>query len=420
MTAVAELVSGLDAELVRLGYQPSTLKWYRGCWRRLERWFESRGVTEFSLDVAMAWVDEACGGFFEKEQAGTLKATEVYLFRVAAMLDDFAVHGAVLRRYSRSVSKLDAGQVDVLARFRVWLRADGCAVSTVRAYGTVAGEFLAFTGPRGGLAGVDGGVIGAFVVTLAGYQAKTVEHKLCAVRSLLRFAIGEGLVEEGVLDTVPSVRSVKQARVPSVWDPAEVAKVLEAIDRANPSGKRDYAIVLLICRLGLRAVDVKRLEFADLDWPGNRISVVQAKTGRRVVLPLLKDVGWAIIDYVRDGRPQSDCPQVFLRHSAPIGPFSDQDHLHQILVKHARAARVPLGEQRRHGMHSLRHTLATRLMEDGTPVERIADILGHQSVESTGVYLKSSLRLLAKCALDPDAPASQPSTSQASPSEVSR
>ena len=93
---------------------------------------------------------------------------------------------------------------------------------------------------------------------------------------------------------------------------------------------------------------------------------------------------------------------MFLRHTAPIGPFSDQDHLHQILVKHARVARVSLSEQRRHGMHSLRHTLATRLMEDGTPVEQIADILGHQSVESTGVYLKSSLGLLARCALDPD------------------
>ena len=412
MTAVSELVSALDAELVRLGYKPSTMVWYRGCWRRLERWFASRGVQEFSLDVAMAWVDEACGGFFEKEQAGTLKATDVYFFRVTAMLDDFAVHGSVLRRYSRSVGKLDAEQVDVLARFRAWLRADGCAVSTVRAYGTVAGEFLAFTGTRGGLGGLDGGVIGAFVQTLAGYQAKTVEHKLCAVRSLLRFAAADGLTDRGVLDTVPAVRSVRQARIPSVWDPADVAKVLEAIDRANPSGKRDYAIVLLICRLGLRAVDVKRLEFADLDWPGNQISVVQAKTGRRVDLPLLKDVGWATIDYVRDGRPSSDCPQVFLRHTAPIGPFSDQDHLHQILVKHARAAHVPLGEQRRHGMHSLRHTLATRLMEDGTPVERIADILGHQSVESTGVYLKSSLRLLAQCALDPDA--------QASASEASR
>ena len=188
MAAVSELVSALDAELVRLGYKPSTLVWYRGCWRRLERYFASRGAQEFSLDVAMAWVDEACGGFFEKEQAGDAEATDVYVFRVAAMLDDFAVHGAVLRRYSRSVSKLSAEQADVLAGFQAWLRADGCAVSTVRAYGTVAGEFLAFTASRGGLAGLDGAVIGAFVATLAGYQSKTVEHKLCAVRSLLRFA----------------------------------------------------------------------------------------------------------------------------------------------------------------------------------------------------------------------------------------
>ena len=404
--AVCELVSALDGELVRLGYKPSTMKWYRGYWRRLERYFASRGVREFSLDVAMAWVDEACGGFFEKEQAGTLKQTDVYVFRVAAMLDDFVIHGSVLRRYSRTVSKLSAGQAEILARFQAWLREGRCAVSTVRAYGTVAGEFLAFIGARGGLGALDGGVIGAFVQTLAGYQPKTVEHKLCAVRSLLRFAASEGLTCEAVLATVPAAKSSRQARVPSVWHPGDVTKVLEAIDRGNPSGKRDYAIVLLIARLGLRGVDVRRLRFSDLDWAGNRVSVVQAKTGRRVWLPLLKDVGWAIIDYARDGRPQSDCSEVFLRHTAPIVPFSDQDHLHQILVKHARAARVALGEERRHGMHALRHTLATRLMEDGTPVEQIADILGHQSVESTGVYLKSSLSLLAQCALDPDAPVS--------------
>jgi len=256
----------LDAELVRLGYQPSTLRWYRGYWRRLERWFAAQNVREFSLDVAMAWVDEVCGGFFEKEQAGTLKQTDVYVFRVAAMLDDFAVHGSVLRRYSRSVSKLNAEQADVLAGFGAWLGAAGCAVSTVRAYGTVAGELLAFTASRGGLAALDGAVIGAFVQTLAGYQPKTVEHKLCAVRSLLRFAATDGLVDEAVLTTVPAVKSVRQARVPSVWEAGEVAKILEAIDRANPSGKRDYAIVLLICRLGLRAVDANG--FSSLIWTG--------------------------------------------------------------------------------------------------------------------------------------------------------
>ena len=390
---------------MRLGYKASTMVWYRGCWRRLERYFESSGVEEFSLDVVMAWVDEACGGFFAKEQAGTLKPTDVYLFRVAQMLGDFAVHGAVLRRYSRTVGKLAADQADTLGRFQTWLQAGDCAASTVRAYGTVAGEFLAFTSKRGTLTSLDARTIDAFVATLAGYQAKTVEHKLCAVRSFLRFAGSAGLVDEAVLGLVPAAKSTRQARIPSVWDPAEVTKILGAVDRANPSGKRDYAIILAITRLGLRCIDVKRLRFGDLDWPGNRLSVVQAKTGHRVQLPLLKDVGWAIIDYIRSGRPRCDCPEVFIRHTAPIGPFSDQDHLHQILVKYARAAHVPLGEKRRHGMHSLRHTLATRLLEGGTPIEQIADILGHQSVAATGVYLKSSLALLAKCALDPDAAA---------------
>jgi integrase len=84
-----------------------------------------------------------------------------------------------------------------------------------------------------------------------------------------------------------------------------------------------------------------------------------------VQLPLLKEVGWAVIDYIRHGRPDCDCPQVFVRHLAPFGPFSDQDHLHQILVKHARVAHMRVSDERRHGMHSLRHTLAARLKMSG-------------------------------------------------------
>ena len=407
MVALPVLVSGLEAEMMRLGYKESPMAWYHGAWRRLQRYFSARGVEEFSLDVAMEWVDEACGGFFAKEQAGTLKQTEIYLFRVAQMLADYEAHGAVLRRYSRTVSKLSAGDADVVARFQSWLRAAERSTSTVRAYGTAVAEFAGFAGTRGGLACCDAAMVGAFVATLAGYQAKTVEQKLCALRSFLRFAAETGLACAATADAVPAVPSRRQSRVPSVWDRGDVARILDAVDRGNPCGKRDYAIILLAARLGMRSIDVKRLEFCDFDWPGNRLSVAQAKTGRRVQLPLLKDVGWAVIDYVRAGRPVSDCPQVFLRHAAPVGPFSEQDHLHQILVKYARAAHVPLGEEKRHGMHSLRHTLATRLMEDGTPVEQIAGILGHQSVQSTGVYLKSSLGLLSRCALDPDEPGRQ-------------
>jgi site-specific recombinase XerD len=408
MVALCALVSGLDAELVRLGCKDSTMVWYRGCWRRLRKYFAARGVEEFSLDMAMAWVDAACG-LFGKEQSGTLKPDDIYLFRVAQMLGEYAAHGAVLRRYSRSVSELSGDGAGAVARFQASLRAADRAVSTVRTYGTVAGEFVAFTGTRGGLACCDAATIGAFVATLAGYQVKTVEQKLGALRSFPRFASADGLVDAACLDAVPAARSIRQARISSVRDPGEVARIVEAIDRDNPCGKRDYAIILLITRLGLRGVDVRRLEFADFDWPGSRLFVTQAKTGHRVQLPVLEEVGWAVIDYIRPGRPACDCPQVFVRHLAPIGPFSDQDHLHQILVKHARVAHVPVSEKRRHGMRWLRHALATRLMEGGTPAEQIAGIFGHQSVQSTGACPKSSLGLLARCALDPDAPACEAS-----------
>ena len=276
MVALCALVSGLDAELARLGYKDSTMVWYRGCWRRMQKYFAVRGIEEFSLDVAMAWVDAACG-FFGKEQSATLKPNDIYLFRVAQMLGEYAAHGAVLRRYSRSVSKLSGDGAKAVARFQASLRAADRAVSTVRTYGTVAGEFVAFTGTHGGLACCDAATIGAFVATLAGYQAKTVEQKLGALRSFLRFASADGLVDAACLDAVPAARSIRQARIPSVWNPGEVARIVEAIDRDNPCGKRDYAIILLITRLGLRGVDVRRLEFADFDWPGNRLFVTQAK-----------------------------------------------------------------------------------------------------------------------------------------------
>src|SRR6516162_695953 len=208
MVAVCALVSGLDAELVRLGYKDSTMVWYRGCWRRLQEYFAARGVGEFSLDVAMAWVDAACG-FFGKEQSGTLKPNGIYLFGVAQMLGEYAAHGAVLRRYSRSVSKLSGAGAEAVTRFQASLRAADRAVSTVRTYGTVAGEFVAFTGTRGGLACCDAATIGAFVATLAGYQAKTVEQKLCAVRSFLRFASEVGLADVPA-EAVPAVPSRKQ------------------------------------------------------------------------------------------------------------------------------------------------------------------------------------------------------------------
>ncbi|QSO48603.1 tyrosine-type recombinase/integrase [Alicyclobacillus mengziensis] len=118
-------------------------------------------------------------------------------------------------------------------------------------------------------------------------------------------------------------------------------------------------------------------------------------------LPLTTEVGWAVIDYLRYGRPKIDSPYVFLKHMAPFGPFSEGDHLNQLIKRYMELAHLPTLKKRR-GMHSLRHTMASVLLEKDTPLSTISDILGHVDTDSTAVYLKVDVNKLRDCSLDID------------------
>lgn len=320
------------------------------------------------------------------------------------MMGDFQQHGAVLRRYMRSLSRINGTfNQDCLEKFSSYCESNEYAVSTQKSYRRTAENFLCFLEARQiPLATLNADILTDFIKTLMGYSYKMVEFVLCGTRAFLRFLYSDGLISADWSCGLPSMQVRKQIWIPSVWKHDDLMKILSAIDRGNPSGKRDYAIILLVARLGLRSIDVKRLTFENFNWNENYLEFLQSKTQKPLRLPLLKDVGWAVIDYLQNGRPVSDSPYVFLRHLAPIAPFSDEDHLHQMIVKYMRRAKIPVSPKKKVGMHSLRHTLATALMEQHTEIERIADILGHQDVASTTVYLKSSLGLLRECALDPE------------------
>ena len=400
---IKELIKRLELELIRMGYKESTLKYYRDNWKRLIEHFESLGESCFSEVIAMDYVDQKCN-FFEKEKAGVLTQSNVYLFRVVRMIGDFARHGTVLRRYHRSLSRINSPKnQEVLVKFKHHCKISDYAISTCNSYTRTAENFLSYIEAHNitldTLKNVD---LGEFVKTLLGYSYKMVEFVLCGTRAFLKFLYNENIVSEDFSNALPKIQSRKQTRIPSVWDKDDLAKLINAIDRGNPSGKRDYAIILLVTRLGLRSIDVKRLTFSNFNWNENYFEFSQSKTSRPIRLPLLKDVGWAIIDYIKNGRPISDSPYVFLRHLAPIEPFSDADHLHQMIVKYMRLAKLPISSKKKVGMHSLRHTLATTLMENNTSIDDIASILGQQSTESTPIYLKSSLKLLRECALNPE------------------
>ena len=194
------------------------------------------------------------------------------------------------------------------------------------------------------------------------------------------------------------IQARKQTRIPSVWTANELKKMIDAIDRGNPKGKRDYAIILLACRLGMRCGYIKHLKLEDFHWEEKKVVFIQSKTRSPLSLPLVPEVGWAVIDYLKYGRPKINSPFVFLKLKAPYGPFSEDDHLNQLIKRYMELAHLPTLKKRR-GMHSLRHTMASMLLEKDTPLSTISDILGHTDTDSTAVYLKVDITKLRECAL---------------------
>jgi integrase len=178
--------------------------------------------------------------------------------------------------------------------------------------------------------------------------------------------------------------------------------MLGAVDRASPVGKRDYAILVLAGRLGLRAGDIRSLRLDDLDWDQAVITIQQSKTGKLLELPLIDEVATGLIEYLRYGRPATDHRQVFVRFKAPFEPFVNRNNFYPIITKYRRLAGVKLEPGSRSGLHSLRHSLATAMLADGVPIEEISPILGHASLDTTRIYTRVDIAALRSAALNPD------------------
>jgi len=397
-----ELTKRLEKELYHLHYTEASVMHYHRMWRRIATFFEQEGIDHFTEEAGMRFLDEQFN-YFELEKAGKLTQSLINVFRVIRMLGDFQLHGSILRRYYKQKELLQTNALKKLWQsYQNHCQQKEYSRVTRNHYRKISEKFLSFLESQGIRQSTDivAKHISDYINTLLGYSYKTVELQLCGLRSFLRYLHENSLHPKELAKAIPAIKARKQNRIPSVWTQENVVKLLDAIDRGNPAGKRDYAIILLVTRLGLCTIDIKHLKLNNLKWQNNRIEFIQSKTAAVLNLPLLPDVGWAIIDYLKNGRPKVESPYLFLRHLAPLEPFSDEDRLHQIVVKYMRLAKIPIAPHKKKGMHSLRHTLASRLLAENTPLPVISDILGHISSDSTAVYLKVDVSKLRECALN--------------------
>lgn len=231
---------------------------------------------------------------------------------------------------------------------------------------------------------------------------KSVTHNLGDLKQFFQFCFDHSISKMNIVSLFPIIKTPHETKIPNTLSVDETKKLLDSIDRNDPKGKRDYAILMIASHLGLRAIDIINLKLTNFDWKLKKIIVAQEKTNHTITLPLLNDVGWSVIDYIKNGRPNVDSEYLFIEHRAPYEKFSNSCAVSSIFTRRMHEAKLNIKRNKRLGIHSLRHTLGTALLEKETPLPVISQILGHQSIKSTETYIKTNLKGLSECPIDPE------------------
>ena len=272
------------------------------------------------------------------------------------------------------------------------------AASTVHARGNILRQFLRYYESVGqaDLGALTSNTISSFMEYMATRRSAGLNTVAPAMRSFIIYLHRKGITDV-VLSPSTTVRVLRRHRIHGIFTPTEIERILSQIDRYNPLGKRDYAIMLLSSRNGLRSGDILNLKLADIRWRNAEIVIVQKKTQNIIACPMDDDTGSALSDYILNARPSSTLQNVFL--STPPVHALTSANLCQMLKKYSIAAGVINSSAERLGMHRFRRSLATTLLENDVALETIAQILGHKTTAATRQYLSITEGKLAECAL---------------------
>ncbi len=398
-----ELVAHALSELDRVNYSRRAVRRYRTVWAQLvafsrERNLENRYSEELAAEFVAAYSQQP------GERVAANEEWRRHIPFVVKVLGAFA-GGGVIERVRTDVSRLQVpaamkkslNEYAQYARDRRHLRA-----SSLRERMRTIAVFLDHLGSRNvtTLDQLQPDDIAAFVASRQRQCSRSMSRTVSDVRCFLQFLLLRGILQRDLSHVLPTVRVPRDATIPSVWDPELVVKLLKVVDRSSPRGKRDYAILLLASHLGLRLGDIRALRLDDLKWDTAAIEITQSKSGAPLCLPMTEEVGEALIDYLQSGRPRTDHREVFLKAQPPFTPLATDNHFYHIVKYWREIAGIRFRSKQHGGLHSLRHTLATRLLREQTPMHVISAILGHATTASTMIYAKVDVESLRGAALN--------------------
>ena len=383
---LAPFADGFRAELDRLGYTPASREYKVNQMANLSRWLEGEGLGVADVDAAR--VKAFLGSF------GATRKRAPTGWAMRPLLGWLRAEDLIAGAPAASRGPLD----DLIDDYHGWMAADrALAARTIGRYEQTARRFLRrFADARDAQVAeaVTGEAVTAFLLAevARGLAPGSLQGRVAELRSLLRFLYLRGLINTELAGTVPPVPGWKDRTVPPRLAAAQVRTLLDSCARATPTGKRDFAMLMLLARLGLRAAEVAWLALDDIDWRSGEV-VVRAKARREDRLPLPADVGEALATYLVEVRARVECRAVFLTVVAPHRPLGSTATSQMVWRQCARAGLVPVRA------HRLRHALATDLLDRGASLPEIGQVLRHRDLATTAAYAKVDHRALRELAL---------------------
>ena len=352
---------------------------------QFSRWLKQRGTVLQRVTPNLV----AC---YLKRHGKVKEGDGVTLNRLLAWLQQ----NGIIREISEPVAKTAAKQLE--DEFASYLEQErGLAPATIAYRRFFIRRFLSnrLGDRQTDLSGLCAQDVVNFVRQQAAIQPKRVKLMTGTLRSFLAYARYRGAITTDLAAAIPVVADWFMSSIPKALAPEQVESALNRCNRQSAIGRRDYAILLLLARLGLRAGEVASLTLDDIDWEASRIKV-RGKADHRSELPLPADVGEAIAAYLQHGRPRASCRRVFLRAFAPVDGFKNYQAVSSIVAHaFARVGIQPPGT----GAHRFRHTLATQMLNRGASLAEIGELLRHASPRTTAIYAKVDLAALRPLAL---------------------
>lgn len=364
---------------------------YQYVWqKKLKPYMIKQSILYYNAIVGQRFIDSNI-------TAETFTAYERDIMRCIHALDEFQEKGVISKRYYKSIKLEFSGSIGIaMQKFLSHLQLLRRSKSTVSLHRMYLYRLLTYLESKQVHAIED--IKEAHIITFLSTATNKKIGAASCVRMFLSYLFEERLLTSDIFISIRNFRLSREEKLPSVYSKMEVHKIEASIQRSDATGKRNYAMMLLATRLGFRASDIAHLSFHNLDWTQSTITLFQFKTGKELKVPLLAEVGEALIDYLKYGRRYSKSERIFLYARAPFSPMENLA-VSSALGRIIGASGVDTSG-RKHGPHAMRHSLSSRFLENKVSMPVISNALGHQNTNTTMFYLRIDITSLRQCALD--------------------